>query len=76
MNWARFPAFLPDRPVAVQVGWLYLLRAWHLGDAPSVRDVMRASGLGAGSSSTLRAEALAWAAGQMGLFGGAPQIAK
>ena len=53
MNWARFPAFLPDRPVAVQVGWLYLLRAWHLGEDPRAR-----------------------AAGQMGLFGGAPQIAK
>ena len=50
MSWARFPLFLPDRPQAQQVGWLYLLRAWALGDAPSVRDIMRASGLGANCS--------------------------
>ena len=61
MSWARFPLFLPDRPQAQQVGWLYLLRAWALGDAPSVRDIMRASGLGAGTCSDLRDEAVGWA---------------
>lgn len=54
--------------------WVYLLGAWHSGDAPSTREVRRVTGFGQGRADKLVADVLAWAIANGARFPAKPEV--